>query len=71
MLAGISSFSYFKIYNRWGVVVHQSSSTDPDQGWDGRYKGKDQPADTYTWVVLAEGNNGRVIAKSGSLILIR
>ena len=71
MLAGISSFSYFKIYNRWGVVVHQSSSTDPAQGWDGRYKGKDQPADTYSWVVLAEGLNGRVIAKSGSLILIR
>jgi gliding motility-associated-like protein len=71
ILAGISSFSYFKIYNRWGNIVHQSSSTDPAQGWDGRYKGKDQPADTYTWVVLAEGNNGRVIAKSGSLILIR
>ncbi len=71
ILAGISSFSYFKIYNRWGVVVHQSNSTDPAQGWDGRYKGKDQPADTYSWVVLAEGINGRVIAKSGSLILIR
>jgi len=71
ILAGISSFSYFKIYNRWGVVVHQSSSTDPAQGWDGRYKGKDQPADTYSWVILAEGNNGRVIARSGSLILIR
>jgi gliding motility-associated-like protein len=71
ILAGISSFSYFKIYNRWGVVVYQSSSTDPAQGWDGRYKGKDQPADTYSWVILAEGNNGRVIARSGSLILIR
>jgi gliding motility-associated-like protein len=71
MLAGIASFKYLKIFNRWGNIVYQSSSTDPAQGWDGKFKGKDQPADTYTWILEAVGENDRPIKKSGSLILIR
>ena len=71
MLAGIASFKYLKIFNRWGNIVYQSSSTDPAQGWDGKFKGKDQPADTYTWILEAVGENDRTIKKSGSLILIR
>lgn len=71
MLAGIASFKYLKIFNRWGNIVYQSSTTDPAQGWDGKFKGKDQPADTYTWILEAVGENDRPIKKSGSLILIR
>ena len=70
-LVGINSFHYLKIFNRWGNLVFQTTSVDPQMGWDGKYQGRDQPADTYTWVVEAEGNSGKVFRKSGSLILIR
>ncbi|MFN5423604.1 MAG: PKD domain-containing protein [bacterium] len=71
ILIGVASFQYIKIFNRWGNLVFQTSSTDPEQGWDGRYQGQPQPADTYTWVVHGVGDNGREIRKSGSVILIR
>ncbi len=71
MLVGIASFNYLKIFNRWGNLVFETNSTDPAKGWDGRYRGKDQPADTYTWILEARGINGRLIRKSGSTILIR
>jgi gliding motility-associated-like protein len=71
ILIGIASFQYIKIFNRWGNLVFQTSSTDPEQGWDGTYQRQPQPADTYTWVVHGVGDNGREIRKSGSVILIR
>ena len=71
ILIGIASFQHIKIFNRWGNLVFQTSSTDPEQGWDGTYQGQPQPADTYTWVVRGVGDNGREIRKSGSVILIR
>ena len=35
----------WKIYNRWGQVVFESQN--PDNGWDGNYKGVLQPMDVY------------------------
>lgn len=68
---GVSVFYSFKIFNRWGNLVFESNSLDPDLGWDGTLKGKDQPADTYTWVVYGIGQTGKPISKSGSVVLIR
>jgi len=68
---GVSVFYSFKIFNRWGNLVFESNSLDPDLGWDGTFKGKDQPADTYTWVVYGIGQTGKPISKSGSVVLIR
>jgi len=68
---GISVFYSFKIFNRWGNLVFESNSLDPDLGWDGTFKGKEQPADTYTWVVYGIGQTGKPISKSGSVVLIR
>jgi gliding motility-associated-like protein len=68
---GVSVFYSFKIFNRWGLMVFESNSLDPELGWDGSLKGKDQPAGTYTWVVYGIGQTGRPISKSGSVVLIR
>lgn len=68
---GVSIFYSIKIFNRWGNLVFSSDSLDPDMGWDGTYKGKEQPADTYTWVVYGIAQNGKPISKSGSVVLIR
>jgi gliding motility-associated-like protein len=71
ILVGVDVFVNLRIYNRWGNIVYSSNSIDPNLGWDGTYRGKDQPADTYTWVAEAIGLNGKTIRKSGSLVLIR
>ena len=39
----------FRIYNRWGELVHNDIN-----GWDGKLKGKDQPADTYIYYISVE-----------------
>lgn len=41
-------FGYqLKIYNRWGQLVYKTE--DPNDAWDGHYKGKPAPMDTYNY----------------------
>lgn len=58
----------FKIYNRWGELVFFTSS--PNDCWDGTYKGKDQPAGTFVYVIRAKTLCGD-INKKGFITLIR
>jgi gliding motility-associated-like protein len=58
------------IYNRWGQLVFQT--TNPNQGWDGTYKGKLQPMDVYVYTLDVEFSNGKKITnKTGDISLIR
>jgi gliding motility-associated-like protein len=66
---GISKFSYFKIYNRWGNILFESSVESI--GWDGKLRGQIQPADSYIWLVEGIDTNGKEIRKSGVLTLVR
>jgi gliding motility-associated-like protein len=59
----------FRIYNRWGQLVYESN--DPDQGWNGKYKGKDQPMDAYGYTLEATMFDGTRVQKSGSITLVR
>jgi gliding motility-associated-like protein len=59
----------FRIYNRWGQLVFQS--TDQTIGWDGYYKGRLQPMDAYGYVVDVEFNNGERSTKKGDITLLR
>ena len=36
-----------EIYDRWGELLHVS--TDPEEGWDGTYKGNAVQEDVYVW----------------------
>jgi len=56
---GWQSLVEFKaaIYNRWGQKLFEW--TDPDDGWDGKYKGKDVKQGVYFVVVKAKGSDGR------------
>lgn len=71
ILVSIDVFNYLKIYNRWGTLVYSSSSIDPEKGWDGTYKGNILPAETYTWVADAIGQDGKTVRRAGSIVLIR
>jgi gliding motility-associated-like protein len=69
VVPGIHTFSFFRVYNRWGNLVFES--TDPNAAWDGSYKGEMQPQDSYSYVI--EGYNFRMelIRKQGTITLVR
>ena len=57
-----------RIYNRWGVLVFISH--DIEKGWDGYYKGKLVPQDTYVYKASARCSSGKKILAMGSVTLI-
>jgi gliding motility-associated-like protein len=59
----------FRIYNRWGRLVFQS--TDPNVGWDGYYQGKMQAMDVYAYTLEADFSNGKHVTRKGDITLIR
>ncbi len=49
-MEGIDVYDFeLLIFNRWGELMWESH--DIEVGWDGTYKGKIVPSDTYTWTV--------------------
>jgi len=66
---GVVSLKSFRIYNRWGNVVFET--TDLDAGWDGTYKGVPQQMDVFVYAIEAVNNKGKVITKTGNITLIR
>ncbi|HJU45357.1 MAG TPA: gliding motility-associated C-terminal domain-containing protein [Chitinophagaceae bacterium] len=66
---GIVSLDYFRVYNRWGQLVYNSTNTR--NGWDGRVGGKDQSPGTYVWMVQGRDYTGRTVFRKGTMVLIR
>ena len=69
ILVGIQTFQYFTVYNRWGNIIFQT--TDPNQGWDGTFKGVSQPVETYLWIAAGIDENGKTIVQKGMTSLVR
>lgn len=66
---GIKELIDFKIFNRFGQMVYQSN--DIMQGWDGNYKNKPQPSETYQYVVQILTYGGVIISKQGTIKLLK
>ena len=66
---GIGKMNW-KIYNRWGQVVYQSSDRKGG-GWDGTMNGKPQPMDVYAYTLEVEFSDGTKARKTGDITLIR
>jgi gliding motility-associated-like protein len=64
--AGNLSINEFKIYNRWGELVHNSTS-----GWDGVYKGEPQPVGTYVYYAVLQYPDGKKETINSAFTLIR
>jgi gliding motility-associated-like protein len=65
---GITKMSW-SIYNRWGALVY--FGTDPNEGWDGRYKGVLQPQDVYHYTLQIEFGGEEKTTKKGDITLLR
>lgn len=66
---GISSLDYFRIYNRLGQIVYNTSSIG--NGWDGRLNGVPQASGGYVWMLKGTDYTGDIIIKRGTMVLIR
>jgi gliding motility-associated-like protein len=68
-LVGISRLIFFKVYDRWGQLMYQTSIAG--EGWDGTFKGVKQPIETYTWVAEGIDIDGNTIRETGNSMLLR
>ncbi|MCF2445378.1 gliding motility-associated C-terminal domain-containing protein [Dyadobacter sp. CY345] len=65
----ISSLNYLKIFNRWGEVIYFSKELS--EGWDGSLKGIKLDNGSYVWKMEAVTDDGEVLNRSGTVLLIR
>jgi gliding motility-associated-like protein len=66
---GITKIEYFRIYNRWGQLVFQT--TVNGKGWDGKIGGQDQGTSTFVWIVKGTDFTGKAVFAKGNVTLIR
>ncbi|MEP7166242.1 MAG: T9SS type B sorting domain-containing protein, partial [Ferruginibacter sp.] len=66
---GISSLEYFRVYNRYGELLYETSEIT--KGWDGRYKGVNQNIGTYVWAIRGVDRKGELKTMKGYVVLIR
>jgi gliding motility-associated-like protein len=69
MLRGIKELLYFKVFNRWGQLLFQTSNEY--EGWDGFIHGAAQPTQALVWVVEGLGVDDKVYKKTGTSVLVR
>lgn len=67
--SNIVKLEYFKIFNRWGQLVFET--TDPGKKWDGTYKNIELQPDNYVWIIDGYCNNGKRIKKQGTVLLTK
>ncbi len=66
----VDAASYlFQVYNRWGQRIFET--TDPNEGWNGSWKGKSEPQGAYVYYISFVSSSGQSYSKSGTITLIR
>lgn len=66
---GITRLEYFRVFNRWGQMVFQT--TQHGMGWNGMLGGKPQASGIYVWEVRGTDYTGKTVVKKGVAALIR
>ncbi len=66
---GIATLNYFRIFNRWGNMVFETSNID--KGWNGEFNGTPQPFGVFVYDIEAVTSTGKIFRKHGNLTLIR
>ena len=58
----------FRVFNRWGQMMFET--TDPNVGWDGKYKGKLMDPDTYDYYLKVVCVDGQEAIIKGNVTLL-
>jgi gliding motility-associated-like protein len=69
ILIGLRDLRYFRIFNRWGQVLYDTQKPDP--GWNGIFKGVEQPTQTVVWMLEGVGIDGNLYRQKGTTVLLR
>ncbi|MFT3705160.1 MAG: gliding motility-associated C-terminal domain-containing protein [Agriterribacter sp.] len=57
------------VYNQWGNLMIATS--DNNKGWDGTYKGKQQPVGIYLYAIKIQLYNNGTVIRNGTISLVR
>jgi hypothetical protein len=71
---GIKKINRFSIYNRLGELVYEIKNATPNirsLGWDGKYKGLLQDVSAYVYFLEATCEQGEIINKQGTFLLLK
>jgi gliding motility-associated-like protein len=70
-MSGMDAYNFeLRLYNRWGQLIWESY--DPNEMWDGTYKGTLVQQGTYTWTIEAKDpNNDNKFQYSGHVLVLR
>lgn len=69
-ILGISATEVdFKVFNRWGELIHVINTTDP--AWDGNVKGEPAPEGRYFYRLSFLSIENKRIEQRGSFVLLR
>jgi gliding motility-associated-like protein len=59
----------FYVYDQWGEMLY--TTVNQQNGWDGTYKGRAEPAGVYVYYLEATMNDGKQVKKKGTVTLLR
>lgn len=68
LLGDVVKYRYW-VYNRWGQLIFEA--TDQIKGWNGVYKGQEQPGGVYVWVCSYQFKDEPEKIEKGTFVLIR
>jgi gliding motility-associated-like protein len=66
---GIKRLEYFRIYDRYGVLVFETSSMN--KAWDGFFKSTKQNTGNFVYIVKGIDQYGQEKVMKGNVVLIR
>jgi gliding motility-associated-like protein len=69
ILFGITELHYFKIFNRLGRQLFETSVAG--KGWDGSLKGIPQMSQVVVWIAEGKGVDNKIYRTKGSSVLVR
>ena len=68
----IDSYNVFKVYSRWGELMYDAAKGTKLPGWNGSFKGEQQPSDTYIYLVeYLIKDNPTPVTLNGNVTLLR
>lgn len=68
-LVGMKSLKDFSIFDRWGNLVFHTQQEN--KGWDGKYKGVDQPVGVYIWILKFVNLDDKIVTEKGTITIVR
>lgn len=70
----VETIGALRIFNRWGELVYARDNfapNNPDEGWDGSYRGKAADVGVYIYDLEARRIDGSLVRKQGDFTLVR